>query len=114
MDLSSPEGKSVKDGLSVLQCSLSYARVEDTIQGVAAMGKGSLMAKIDIRQAYRAIPVHPADRNLLGMVWYGELLIDAALPFGLRLAPKIFTAVADAVTWIIRQQGVKFIIHYIP
>ena len=40
--------------------------------------------------------------------------IDAALPFGLHSAPKIFTAVADAVTWIIQQQGAPLlIIHYL-
>ena len=113
VDLSSPERKSVNNGISVPRCSLSYVRVENAIQGVAAMGRGLLMAKIDIRQAYRANPVHPADRDLLGMVWHGELFIGTALPFGLRSPPKIFTAVADAVTWIIRQQGVKFIIHYL-
>ena len=113
VDLSSPEGKSVNDGVSIPRCSLAYVRVEDAVQGVAAMGRGSLMAKVDICQAYRAVPVHPADRDLLGMIWQGKLFIDAALPFGLRSAPKIFTAVADAVTWIIRQQGVRFIIHYL-
>ena len=71
------------------------------------------MAKVDIRQAYRAIPVHPADHDLLGMIWHVKLFINAALPFGLQAAPKIFTAVADVVTWIIRQQGVRFIIHYL-
>jgi hypothetical protein len=54
------------------------------------------MAKVDIKKAYRMIPVHPADRHLLGMQWDGQLILDAALPFGLRSAPKIFTAVADA------------------
>ena len=39
--------------------------------------------------------------------------MDTALPFGLRLAPKIFTAVADVVVWIVRQEGVHFIIHYL-
>ena len=101
MDLSSPEGKSVNDEVSIPRCSLAYVRVEDAVKGVAAMGRGSLMAKVDIRQAYRAIPVHPADCDLLGMIWHGELFIDAALSFGLCSDPKIFTAVADAVTWII-------------
>ncbi len=35
------------------------------------------------------------------------------MPFGLRSAPKIFTAVADAVQWIEEQEGVKFVIHYL-
>jgi hypothetical protein len=62
------------------------------------------MAKIDIKSAYRTIPVHPDDRALLGMVWNGQLFIDTTLPFGLRSAPIIFTAVADAAEWAIRQE----------
>ncbi len=50
---------------------------------------------------------------MLGMRWKGGLFIDTALPFGLRSAPKIFTAVADAVQWIVEQEGVKFVIHYL-
>ena len=34
------------------------------------------------------------------------------MPFGLSLAPKIFTILADAVIWVLRQQGVEFVIHY--
>ena len=35
------------------------------------------------------------------------------LPFGLRSAPKIFTAVADALEWCVRQQGVVGIDIYL-
>ena len=47
------------------------------------------MAKIDIAHAYRNVPMHPTDRYLLGMQWKNEIYMDAALPFGLRSAPKI-------------------------
>ena len=47
------------------------------------------------------------------MMWEGSLLVDTALPFGLCSAPKIFTALADAAEWMVRQQGVEFIIHYL-
>ena len=43
----------------------------------------------------------------------GELFIYTTLPFGLRSAPKIFTAVVDAPEWIARQQGVMTILHYL-
>jgi len=43
----------------------------------------------------------------------GAVYVDTALPFGLRSAPKIFTAVADAVEWILRSEGVNFVIHYL-
>ena len=35
------------------------------------------------------------------------------LPFGLRSAPKVFNAVADAVEWIVYQQGVSTAFHYL-
>ena len=74
---------------------------------------GALMIKVDIRSAYRVVPIHPADRWLRGMIWEGSVFVDTALPFGLRLAPKIFSALADAAEWIVRQQGVEFVIHYL-
>ena len=78
-----------------------------------AKGLGSQLAKVDIQSAYRTIPVHLEDWNLLGMSWENALFIDTTLPFGLRSAPKIFTAVADAAEWIGRQQGVTTILHYL-
>ena len=71
------------------------------------------MAKVDVKSAYRNIPVHPEDRWLMGMRWSETLFVDTALPFGLRSAPKIFTAIADAVEWIAREEGVQFVIHYL-
>ena len=49
------------------------------------------MAKMDIQSAYQNVLVHPDDRILLGMKWEDQLFIDTVLPFGLRLAPKIFS-----------------------
>ena len=77
------------------------------------MGPGTLLAKIDIKSAYRIIPVHPADRHLLGMSWKGGIYVDTALPFGLRSAPKIFNAVADTLEWILQQHGVSKLWHYL-
>ena len=96
VDLSSPEGESVNDGISEERCSLSYISIEDAGEEVRRRGKGALLAKVDIRSAYRVVPIHPEDRWLLGMLWDGGLFLDLTLPFGLRSAPKIFTAIADA------------------
>ena len=87
--------------------------MEEAASGILAYRQGALLAQVDIQSAYRNIPIHPDDRWLLGMIWDNAPYLDTALPFGLRSAPKIFTAVADAVEWIARQHGVKFIIHYL-
>ena len=50
------------------------------------------MGKIDVKSAYRIIPIHPRDRYLLGMKWPDHYFMDLALPFGLRSAPSIFNS----------------------
>ena len=39
--------------------------------------------------------------------------MDKALPFSLRSAPKIFNAVADVLQWVLQQQGVACVYHYL-
>jgi hypothetical protein len=38
------------------------------------MGPGALMAKFDVKAAYRNIPINPDDRYLLGMKLAGTFL----------------------------------------
>ena len=71
------------------------------------------MAKVDVKSAYHNIPVHPEDRWMMGMMWEGALFADTCLPFGLRSAPKIFMAIADAVEWIVHREGASSIMHYL-
>ena len=116
VDLSSPKGASINDFISTEFCSLSYKLVDDAAAYVFEAGRGTLLAKLDIKSAYRNVPVHPSDRHLLGIQWQGETLVDTYLPFGLRSAPKLFNAVADALEWIMVNEGgtqVEFVIHYL-
>ena len=47
------------------------------------------------------------------MEWENQLYIDPMLPFGLRSAPKIFNAVADALAWYLNQKGIPLLRHYL-
>ena len=78
-----------------------------------ALGRGTLIAKIDIKAAYRLVPVNPQDRLWLATKWDGGMYIDCMLPFGLRSAPKIFNALADALEWVVAKEGVEHIYHYL-
>ena len=113
LDLSSPANASVNDGIFSDLCSLHYASVDDAAKIIYSLGKGASLAKLDIAHAYRNVPIHPEDRPLLGMEWQGRLYIDTVLPFGLRSAPKIFSALADVLEWIMLQQGVTYCLHYL-
>ena len=113
VDLSSPHNASVNDGIDKDMCSISYTTVDQIVEVLLSLGRGALMAKADIKQAYRIVPVHPDDRHLLSVQWEGQVLVDKVLPFGLRSAPLIFTALADALQWIMTRRGVYPVFHYL-
>lgn len=112
-DLSYPQGRSINDAISQELASLSYITVDEVANQAVALGKGALMAKIDIKSAFRLIPVWPLDRQFLGMRWNDMIYVDGVLPFGLRTAPKVFNAVADAIEWCVTHEGVEFLYHYL-
>ena len=111
--LSAPEGPSVNDGIDRMLSSLRYVSVGDVASLVQKLGRGARLAKMDVQAAYRNIPVHSDDTHLLGMQWEDQLFVDMALLFGLRSAPKLFTAIADALQWVVRSRGVSYIAHYL-
>ena len=84
VDLSSPGGASVNDGIDSHKFTLHYITVNQVIRMVSRLGRGALMAKFDVEAAYRNIPVHPTDPFLLGMKWRDSYYVDLTLPFGLR------------------------------
>ena len=71
-DLSSPHGSSVNDGISTQLCSLRYIRVENAVDIIRQLGPGTQLVKLDIKDAYRIVPVHPTDYHLLGVKWRGN------------------------------------------
>ena len=113
VDLSHPKGSSVNDGIDRTYCSLSYMKVDDLVQRVLFLGRECQLAKIDIESAFRIVPIHPHDRHLLCISWNGSLYMDTVLPFGLRSAPKIFNALADALEWITLSRGATFLKHFL-
>ena len=110
MDLSSPVGHSVNDGISKVSCTFHYTDISEAAAHIIFLGRGSLMAKIDIQQAYRNIPVAPEDRHLS---WQGHVFVDRVLPFGLISAPLLFSAIADVLLYIMLNNEVSWAVHYL-
>ena len=93
--LSFPDNDCVNAGIDKDSFSLQYVTVDDAISFVRSLGRGALMAKLDIRNAFRLIPVSPACYHLLGFKWQEQFYFDKVLPFGLRSAPYLFNTLAD-------------------
>ncbi len=106
-------GHSVNDGIQSDSCSMKYTSIDEAVNVILRLGQRTQLFKIDLKDAYRIVPMHLDDHVLLGVAWQGELTLIGPLPFGLRSAPKLFSAVADAVAWSLHMEGFQWQIHYL-
>jgi len=60
---------SINDFIDKELCSISYISTENVVEAVLHLGQGALLAKADVKEAFRIIPVTPEDRLLLAMLW---------------------------------------------
>ena len=112
--LSAPHGNSINDYINPEDYTLSYCSVDDAYAILNLLGTGALMSKIDLKNAFRLIPVHPNDWNLLGICWRNKFYIDTCLPFGLHSAPFLFNQLSVAIHWILQHKySVCHLLHYL-
>ena len=113
MDLSYPHGDSVNDLISKEDFSVEFTGFDTAADMVRRQGRNCLMFKIDIKHAFRVLPIRPSQWRLMGSKWMGFYFIDFRLPFGLRSSPGIFNRFADAICWILQNiYHLKLTIHY--
>ena len=63
--LSFPEGESLNDFIDPDLCSVKYTHFDEAIHMVQDMGRACLLSKLDIKSAYRLLPVSPAEFDQL-------------------------------------------------
>ena len=69
------------------------------------------LGKIDLKDAYFVIPIWRDHRKYLLFVWRQTLLEFACLPFGLAVAPRVFTKIMKPVVSLLRRTGIRLIIY---
>lgn len=84
-DLSYPKHCSINDGIPKSLCGLSYVTIDDAINKIMELGPGTLLAKLDVKSAFRLIPVHPADRHLLAMQWKDDIMPPIWITLGTEI-----------------------------
>ena len=90
--LSAPIGSSTNDFIDPSAYTLNYCTVDDAYAIVNKRGPGTLLSKINLKNAFRLFPVRPADWNLLAIYWCGNYCVDTCLLFGLRSTPATLIA----------------------
>ena len=114
MDLSRPFGTSVNDYVSREDYSLRFIGVDDAIRVITEIGVGALMAKVDLKGAFRLIPVHKDDWHYLGFKVDESFYFDTVLPFGGRFSSALFDDMSKLLEGFMKHHGrVEHILHYI-
>ena len=113
-DCSRPHGHAVNDYITTGK--FKFQTLDDATR---ALQPGYYMAKIDLRHAYRSVPIHPANYKATGCKWRFEgddidtFFYDTRLPFGAKCSPEIFHRLTQAVRRMMAKRGYHEIIVYL-
>lgn len=99
--LSYPRGRSVNDFIPKEACRLRYATLGNVFARIRRTGRGAVIIKKDIKDAFCNIPVAPHQQWLLGFEWKGVFYQETCLSFGLSTSPFIFNLFGEAFHWIL-------------
>ncbi len=106
-------------GSAINQCiddtfaAVSYSTLRDAIKMVIQCGKGAYMFKTDIKSAFRLLPLRPSQTHLFCIKWNGHYYVDLCFPMGLRSACQTWEKLSTALEFVLRNSGIKWIIHYL-
>jgi hypothetical protein len=73
--------------------------------------EGDWMVKVDLKDAYLTVPIHPSHQKFVRFQWQGRIFEFTCLAFGLAPAPRIFTKILKVVMAFVRKQGVRLVIY---
>ncbi|XP_058842486.1 uncharacterized protein LOC131697467 [Acipenser ruthenus] len=115
IDLSAPRGgytRSINSLISSEEFALHYIKLSDAIYFIKIAGHGAWLAKADISDAFKVMPIHPSLRHLFGVCWADKFYFSTQLTFGCRSSPKIFDSLSEALSWILlNSYHVPFLLH---
>ena len=113
LDLSQPKGCSINEGILKEDYAVEYTHFDRATDMVKVAGQNCYLSKLDIKHAFRLIPVHSSQWRLLCYLWNENYFVDVVLPFGLRSSPGIFGQFARLVLWVIvTKYGIVMIVNY--
>ena len=78
-----------------------------------SINRSDLAVSLDLSDAYLHAPMYRSTRRFLRFVIDGIVYSFKALPFGLSLAPWVFTHLVDAVIAVVRRSTTSQISNYL-
>ena len=101
--LSHPWGEGINAYIDDEASKVVFAKFDQAIKLASIQGKGALMAKFDVKSAYRLLPVRESDFKFLGMHLEGRVYIDKMLPMGAKISASHWEAFGRVWDWLVNQ-----------
>ena len=111
LDLSSPHNSDIPSINSLIPShdfSMKYSTVSHAIKLIHLAGRGAMLSKADITNAFKVLPLHPDFWPFFGVSWKGSYYFAVRLTFGCKSSPKLFNSLSEALCWILTNN------HHIP
>ena len=103
--LSFPVNYSVNDFIDDAYCKVKYSSFDNVLEMISSLGKGTELARVDIRQAFRLLIVNPADFDLLGIQFVNKYYIDKCLPMGCAISCSRFEKFSTFLHWVVKSKS---------
>ena len=99
------DDRSVNNNIPKDASTVSYSSIKDAIHLIQVCAPNAYMAKTDIADAFRLIPLHKSQHHLTGFCWEGEYYYDKCLPQGCSSSCRIFETFSTALKWILTNKN---------
>src|SRR5882724_6961759 len=108
-----PPSSSVNAETPDTEGEITYEFFHEAMKALWEAGRGAMMEKLDLKDAYCHILVRSTDWHLLGFHWLGKFYYPVVLMFSGKSAPYIFNLFAEGLHWIIQRHIPAAIWHYL-
>jgi hypothetical protein len=121
-DLSNEDDEGISVNSGIVKRTLQYESVDSAVNKLLDMRKvvGTqkiVLIKMDVRAAFRCVPIDVRDHHLLGFKWRLRYYIDKFCSFGSRSSPQTWEDIAAALHWLLQRRldalGLAAVVHYV-
>ena len=104
-NLSAPHNHSMNDAIPEGLKSVSYCKISEVVDTLLRSGwRAAVLAKVDLKDAFRMVPIHRGDWGYLGMKVDNLYFINSVLPMGCGTSCAIFQKFTRALCWIAKKE----------
>ena len=86
--------------------------MENAINLIKLAGPHCFLAKSEVKNAFRLVPIRSEDYDLLEINWQGEYYYDRCMPMGCSSSCKTFEMFSTALEWVAQNKlHIPYILH---